>query len=97
MRRFVLTPWASDDLKEIGRYSERNWGRKQRNQYLRDLAKRFIWLAENPNLGRHRTDINPEYYSFPEGQHIIFYQIMTDHIIIIGILHNRMDVASHLH
>ena len=97
MARFVLTHWASNDLKDIGRYSEKNWGKKQRNQYLRDLAKRFSWLAEHPKLGKHRTDVNQNYYSFPEGQHIIFYQIKPEYIEIIGILHNRMDVASNLH
>ena len=45
--------------------------------------------------GRHRTDITEGYYSFPEGQHIVFYLCSHDGIDIIGIPHKDMDILSY--
>ncbi|MFU8763547.1 MAG: type II toxin-antitoxin system RelE/ParE family toxin [Haliea sp.] len=66
MPGFRVTPRAQDDLKNIGRYTERQWGKRQRNTYLKALEKRFGWLAENSQLGKQRTDVAEGYYSFPQ-------------------------------
>ena len=60
-----------------------------------NLEKRFKWLAKEPRLGKHRTDIAEGYYSFPEGQHIVFYIINHERIEIIGIPHKDMDIISY--
>lgn len=90
-----VTPRARDDLKNIGRYTEQVWGKAQRNRYLKSIDTRFYWLAENPQLDEHRTDICEGYYSFPEGQHVIFYLVGSDTIDIIGIPHKEMDIISY--
>ncbi|QGG80583.1 type II toxin-antitoxin system RelE/ParE family toxin [Litorivicinus lipolyticus] len=95
VRRVRVTPRAQDDLKNIGRYTERTWGKAQRNLYLKSLETRFKWLADNPLLGRHRTDICEGYYSFPEGQHVVFYLIGSETLDIIGIPHKDMDTISY--
>lgn len=58
-----------------GRYTEPQWGKSQRNSYLQEFEKRFRWLAENPRLEKHRSDVTEGYYSYPQGQHVIFYLI----------------------
>lgn len=94
-RKVRITPRARDDLKNIGRYTERTWGKAQRNRYLKSIDARFQWLAENPLLGKHRTEICEGYHSFPEGQHVIFYLIASSAIDIIGIPHREMDTISY--
>ena len=94
-RKVRITPRARDDLKNIGRYTERTWGKAQRNIYLKSIEARFQWLAESPLLGKHRTDISEGYYSFPEGQHVIFYLIGSNAIDIIGIPHKEMDTINY--
>lgn len=94
-RKVRVTPRAREDLENIGRYTERTWGIGQRNHYLKSLESRFQWLAENPLMGKHRTDIDEGYYSFPEGQHVAFYLIGCDTIDIIGIPHKEMDTISY--
>lgn len=94
-RKVRITPRARDDLKSIGRYTERTWGNAQRNRYLRSLEARFQWIAKNPHAGKHRTDICESYYSFPEGQHVVFYLIDTHAIDIIGIPYKEMDTISY--
>ncbi len=92
---FRVTPRANDDLKNIGRYTLRQWGKDQRNRYLRDLDKRFKWLANQPEIGKHRPDIEAGYYCYLQGSHLVFY-ILTEHgIDIIGIPHKSMDVLNY--
>ena len=96
MPGYRVTPRALEDLKNIGRYTEQQWGKRQRNTYLRALEKRFSWLAENPQLGKHRTDVAEGYYSFPQGAHVVFYMIGEEKKIdIIGIPHKEMDIITY--
>ena len=95
MPGFRVTPRALEDLKNIGRYTEQQWSKRQRNTYLRVLEKRFSRLAENPQLGKHRTDIAEGYYSFPQGTHVVFYLIRDNSIDIIGIPHKEMDIITY--
>lgn len=92
--RYRITPRAVHDLKNIGRYTFKKWGAKQRNKYLLAFEKRFEWLAENPNRGRHRPEINKGYYSYLQGSHVIFYLQRERGIDIIGIPHQRMDIEK---
>jgi len=95
MRMYRVTPAARDDLKNIGRYTLLKWGKKQRNTYLGNIEMRFKWLAENPLAGKHRTDIQEGFYSFPQGEHVVFYLLQPEGIAIIGIPHKEMDIASY--
>jgi toxin ParE1/3/4 len=95
MPGYRVTPRALEDLKNIGRYTEQQWGKRQRNTYLRALEKRFNWLTENPQLGKHRTDVAEGYYSFPQGEHVVFYLIGDNGIDIIGIPQKEMDIITY--
>lgn len=94
-RKIRITPRAREDLRNIGRYTERAWGKAQRNRYLKSIEARFQWLAENPLLGKRRTDIGEGYHSFPEGEHVVFYLFDSGNLDIIGITHKEMDTISH--
>ena len=89
---YRITPRARADLLEIGEYTASQWGKQQRNRYLKSLEARFAWLAENPGAGKHRIDIAQGYYSFPHGQHVVFYLVSGKMIDIIGVPHQEMDV-----
>lgn len=91
-----ITPGAYQDLKNIGRYTLQQWGRSQRDAYLRGINARFVWLAQNPQAGRRRDEIAPGYRSFAHGAHMIFYLIRDGGIDIIGVPHQAMDIPAHL-
>lgn len=95
MKTYQVTHRAKDDLKNIGRYTLRQWGKSQRNIYLKQLEARFEWLAQNPLLGKHRADIQEGIYSFPQGEHVVFYLIGNESIAIIGVPHKEMDILSY--
>ena len=92
---FRITPRAEQDLKNIGRYTLKMWGRDQRNVYLRAIDRRFARLAERPERGRHRPEVREGYHSYLQGSHVVFYLIRDGGIDIIGIPHQRMDIMNY--
>ena len=93
-KRYRVTPRALQDLLAIGRYTEAAWGKAKRDSYLRQIERRFVWLSQNPALGRRRDEIGQGYRCFPEGQHLVFYLVAANEIQIIGIPHQSMDISG---
>lgn len=90
---FVLTNAAKADLKEIGRYTQDNWGLAQRDRYLTMLDESFHKLSGNQLMGQDCSDIRPSYRKYHVGKHFVFYrQLASNQIEIVRILHERMDV-----
>ena len=96
MRVFRLSAKSLEDLKSIGRFTLKSWGREQRNIYLSKLDESFHILADQPHLGIARDDIRKGYRVYHVGRHLIFYRPKSPGIEIIRILHDRMDVETHL-
>jgi toxin ParE1/3/4 len=97
MPTFSLTNRALEDLREIGRYTQERWGRDQRRNYLSQLDRYFHALAENPSQGQRCDEIRTGYRKFPSGRHVIFFRSLgTGAIEIVRVLHERMDVETHL-
>jgi toxin ParE1/3/4 len=97
MKPFALTRKAKADLLDIANFTERSWGKEQRNLYIRQLDEAFHFLAETPFSGKPCDYIKPGYRKFPQGSHIVFYRAGTETTIeIIRILHKHMNVDSHL-
>lgn len=95
MAGFRLSAKALGDLKSIGQYTERYWGREQRNKYLAMLDSCFHTLASEPEIGLACDYIKAGYQKYHAGRHLIFYRQGLKDIEIIRILHDRMDITSH--
>jgi len=96
MPGFRLREHAKADLRAIGRYTQATWGRKQRNTYLARLDASFHLLAREPQRGRACDNIRPGYRKYHVGRHLIFYRETPAGVEIIRILHDRMDIETHL-
>ena len=97
MRLFLLTSAARNDMMNIGRFTGERWGTQQRNTYLKQLDGAFKLLAQQPEIGKDAAPIKPGYRKFVQGSHIVFYRMGTDSkILVIRVLHQSMDVDSHL-
>ncbi|MDX1756703.1 MAG: type II toxin-antitoxin system RelE/ParE family toxin [Marinobacter sp.] len=91
MPYFKLSRKAKADLKSIAAYTEREWGRDQRNHYILQFDQCFHLLGGNPNLGQPCDELRPGYRQYPQGSHIIFYRLNNKEIVeIIRILHKGM-------
>jgi toxin ParE1/3/4 len=97
MAKFFLTRAAKTDLKSIAAHSQVRWGKEQRKHYLKQFDDVFHLLAENPKTGANCDSIKPGYRKFPNGSHVIFYRsINSNDILIVRILHKKMDVTPRL-
>ncbi len=97
MASFRVKVAAKADLKGIARFTEKTWGKDQRNKYLTELDHAFHQLTDNNELGRSCDHIRTGYRAYPVGSHIIFYKISDQHHVeIIRVLHKRTDVSSRL-
>ncbi len=94
--KYKLTPAARNDIKQIWHYSVDTWGETQAAAFTTQLETRFDEIAENPFLGRARSDVAQGYRSLPCGKHVIFYTISNEIVEIIGIPHASMDVDHRL-
>ena len=96
MATFRLTRQARDDLKSIARYTQKAWGIGQHNKYLAQLDRRFVLLADSPNVGRSCDGVRLGYRKYHEGRHLIFYMLIPEGIKVVCILHDSMDAERHL-
>lgn len=97
MRPYLLTAAARKDFMDIGRFTAEKWGKRQRDKYMKHLDDAFKMLARQQDIDRDAYDIRPEYKTFSQGSHIIFYRAGTESkIVVIRILHNSMDVDQNV-
>ncbi len=94
--RFRLALAARASLRSVGRYTQKTWGEMQRRKYIDAMDARFHDLATSPEKGRLRDGLSPGLRSYQEGKRVIFYRVKEREILIIDILHERMEPALHL-
>ncbi len=98
MPTFKLSTKAKTDLKKIAAFTEKRWGRIQRNAYLLQFDQCFHQLADNPAMGNRCEQVRTGYRQFPQGSHLIFYRISRgDAVEIIRVLHKNMAPQLRLH
>ncbi|MGC4025093.1 MAG: type II toxin-antitoxin system RelE/ParE family toxin [Mesorhizobium sp.] len=96
MAKLTITPIAREDLKEIGRYTQRTWGAPQRNAYLSDFAIVFERLRTGSARGRNQFEVGEGIISHPCNRHMIFFRRDSKgDVEILRILHERMDFMRH--
>ena len=95
MRSFSLTNAAKADLRNIARFTEERWGREQRKLYLKGMDDAFRRLTDSPALGVSCEYIASGLRKHPFQSHVIYYDIAsTSQILIVRVLHKRMDVSQ---
>jgi toxin ParE1/3/4 len=92
MSRYALTQRAVDDLREIARYTGKQWGALQAERYGEELELALQQLGLAPEMGQKREAIAPGLRSFRVAQHVAFYLIRKKEIIILRLLHPRRNV-----
>jgi plasmid stabilization system protein ParE len=97
MLPYELTAQAEEDLKDIARYTFREWGEKQSFHYAELLEKRFCEIADRTALSRPFSKRFPQVLVSRCEHHYIFYILQKSKPpCIIAILHGRMDMLKRL-
>lgn len=87
---------AALDLEAIAEYTIERFGLEQARCYRDELGACFDQLAGNPKLGRRVEQLGVGLRRYEHRSHIIFYQQTGEGLLIVRVLHYRMDAVRHL-
>jgi toxin ParE1/3/4 len=96
VKQLDLTEIARADLVSIRRYSIRTWGPEQTTTYMNALRDTMKGLVRGVVTARHRDDLKPGIQMATSGRHCIFFEADDSRVLVIRILHDRMDYRRHL-
>ncbi|MGH2557572.1 MAG: type II toxin-antitoxin system RelE/ParE family toxin [Thermomicrobiales bacterium] len=90
-RRLTLRVDARFDLQETLLYSQQRWGEVRRRRYRAQLYKAMRSLLDYPESGRLRDELFFGCRGLVVEQHVIYYHVTDDEIIIGRVLHSSQD------
>jgi toxin ParE1/3/4 len=94
---FVLTEAAEADLRDIVRYTRKNWGDAQVRRYVAELEDAAELLALGKGHFRELSDIYPGLRTIRCKHHYIFCLLRNDApALIVALFHERMDLMTRL-
>jgi toxin ParE1/3/4 len=97
MPSWMLSADALRDLREIRRYTEREWGNQQALKYrvqLRACAER---LANQPTSGKNMSELKTGLRSLRCQHHYIFCMFAAETPpLVVAIFHERMDLITRI-
>lgn len=96
MAEYRLTPVAERDLESIWTYTVRQWGIDQAGRYIDALTAAFAVLADSPRMAPTVEHIRPGYRRWGVERHMVYFRIATHGIVVVRVLHERMDTPRHL-
>ena len=90
---------AVEDLTLIWEYTYSEWSESQADEYYEILISACCNRLLYPSIISNRSydEITNGLMGIKAGHHVIFYNIMdNDDVMVIRILHERMDIKKHL-
>ncbi len=90
--KIVITQPAAQDLRNLFAYTLEKWGNAQLLDYQLKINIAFEAILDNPAIGKFGYSCQ----IYPVAQHRIFYDTTDQNLIILRVLHRRMDVLRHL-
>ena len=96
MPDYRLSAEADRDIFEIARYTLETWDEAQTERYLTGLHDALLALALRPDAGIASDDLRPGYFRRRYRSHMVFYKRSDDGILVVRVLHARMDYLRHL-
>jgi toxin ParE1/3/4 len=93
-RKLVFSEESMADLRQIGRYTKRHWGDAQKARYMALLQRALSRIQSKPSAGQSRDALSPGMRCYLVGSHAIYFRCEPERILVIRVLHGRMDAPS---
>ena len=87
---------AEADIIDSYLYGLVNFGQAQAERYEANLKKVVGLIADNPRMARERTEYRPSVRIHHHGKHYVVYRIEDDHVLVIRLLRDDVDLTRHL-
>ncbi len=96
MKRCRLTETADRQLREIWAYSRDRWGAARADSYLAAIDAALNAALSTPALLRPRPELGDGIVARKAGSHVAYGIIQNDVLLVVAVLHMRMDPRRHL-
>ena len=96
MAAYRLTRRAATDLEAVFAYTAEQFGVEQARSYLGGLHGCCERLADRPRLGRSAESLTPGLRRYEFRSHVVFYIGRSEGVVIVRVLHERMDAPRHV-
>lgn len=93
---YKLTPAAKRDLEVIWRYTAETWSLDQADIYITEITDALEGLVTGRKVGRPVNHIRENYLGLLFGSHIAYFKIEETSVIVVRILHQRMQVPNRI-
>ena len=94
--KFELSKLALEDINDIWTYSSEQWSNSQANKYYKLIFKEIDSICKNPEIGKSIKEVKNNHRIKIVKSHLIVYKVEEEKIYIDRILHQQMDIESHL-
>jgi toxin ParE1/3/4 len=91
-----FTNAARQDLKNIFTYSIRRWGRRQAERYSAQLNLQIQKIGQDAVFSKPVQNSRSNLRQSTAGRHLIIFEQTDEHILIVRILHEAMDIPRHI-
>ncbi len=95
MTRVTRRPAARADLIEIWLQTAERWGEAKADAYFAEIKTAERTLADHPRAGVDCGHIRKDLRRYPVGSHFLYYRKTGTEILIIRVLHKRMNADQH--
>ena len=96
MTKVKFSPTARADLKEIGRFSKREFGVNVAEKYLLGFDEAFDLLRSHPEAGPVREAYGAGIRCLMHRRHRILYKLDNGDVRIVAVIHHSRDISRHL-
>jgi toxin ParE1/3/4 len=94
---FLIRRAALTDLKDIARYTRKNWGISQEKLYIKGIFDCFDKIVKHETFNVDFSHIKAGCFKCKVNHHLVFFQWHNDgRPEIIRILHEEMDIPMQL-
>ena len=87
-----ILPAAEADLLNLLEYGASQWGRDAALRFVLSFHEVYQLLADYPQIGRERPEVNQEIRSWSHRGHIVFYRLYESRVLIARIIHGSADI-----
>ncbi len=91
---YKLSYLTQDDIDNIWIYTFEQWSQVQANKYFKELFKTIDIICKNPEIGYPIHQIKEDYGIKKFKSHLIVYKFYNQKILIVRVLHKKMDIEN---
>ncbi len=89
--RLTIEERARLDIEDALFYTQQRWGKEQRRRYRTRITRATRSLLDYPERGNPHDELFPGCRSLLVEQHVIYYRIDGDEIIVGRVLHGSQN------